>query len=119
MYSDTFNISHIISQFTRYSLESGNKIWQELLLNCLNKWILIISDNCYYDNIYTTINNLLKNYQAMFFFFCLICKKVALEIKEKTLKQNMVRSKCNFWSKILYILLVALHCNNISGAVVA
>ncbi len=45
MYSDTFNISHIISQFIRYSLESGYKIWQELLLNCLNKWILIISDN--------------------------------------------------------------------------
>ncbi len=28
--SHTFNISHIISQFIRYSLENGNKIWQEL-----------------------------------------------------------------------------------------
>ncbi len=28
MYSDTFNISHI-SQFIRYSLENGNKIWEE------------------------------------------------------------------------------------------
>ncbi len=27
IYSDTFNISHI-SQFIRYSLENGNKIWQ-------------------------------------------------------------------------------------------
>ncbi len=30
IYSHTFNISHIISQFIRYSLENGNKIWQEL-----------------------------------------------------------------------------------------
>ncbi len=30
MYSDTVNISHIISQFIRYGLENGNKIWQEL-----------------------------------------------------------------------------------------
>ncbi len=30
------------------------------------------------------------------------CKKVALAIKEKTLKQNMLESKCpnNFWSQI-------------------
>jgi len=34
--------------------------------------------------------------------FRLWCKKVTLAIKEKTLKQNMVRSKClkNFWSQI-------------------
>ncbi len=38
MYSDTFNISHI-SQFICYSLENGNKIWQE------KKFILIMSDN--------------------------------------------------------------------------
>ncbi len=30
IYSDTFNISHIISQFIHYSLENGNKIWQQL-----------------------------------------------------------------------------------------
>ncbi len=49
-----------------------------------------------YDNIYTTINTLLTNNQAMLYFilFNLWRKKVALAIKEKTLKQNMVRSKC-------------------------
>ncbi len=30
IYSDTFNISHIISHFIRYSLENSNKIWQEI-----------------------------------------------------------------------------------------
>ncbi len=42
------------------------------------------SDNCLYDNIYTTIytniNTVLTNYQAS---FCSVCKKVALAIKEK------------------------------------
>ncbi len=35
--------------------------------------------------------------------FSLWCKKIALAIKEKTLKQNMARSKSlnNFWSQIL------------------
>ncbi len=37
------------------------------------------SDNCLYDNIYTTINTVLTNYQAS---FCSVCKKVALAIKE-------------------------------------
>ncbi len=34
--------------------------------------------------------------------FSLCCKKVALAMKEKALKQNMIRSKClnNFWSQI-------------------
>ncbi len=34
--------------------------------------------------------------------FCLWCKKFKLAIKEKTLKQNVVKSKClnNFWSQI-------------------
>ncbi len=45
MYSDTFNISHIISQFIRYSLENDNKIWQELRVKpWQNKFILIMSD---------------------------------------------------------------------------
>ncbi len=30
----TFNISHIILQFIRYSLENSNKKWQELRVNC-------------------------------------------------------------------------------------
>ncbi len=35
-----------IYQFIRYSLENGNKIWQELEVKlCQNKLILIISDN--------------------------------------------------------------------------
>ncbi len=35
----------------------------------------------------------------------LLCKKVALVIKEKTHKQDMVRSKCLniFWSQILLV----------------
>ncbi len=35
--------------------------------------------------------------------FCSVCKKSALAIKEKTLKQNMVSSKClkNVWSQFL------------------
>ncbi len=36
--------------------------------------------------------------------FCMWRKKVALTIKEKARKQNMVRSKClnNFWSQIFW-----------------
>ncbi len=46
IYSDTFNISHVISQFICYSLENGNKVWQELRVKlCQNKFILIMSDN--------------------------------------------------------------------------
>ncbi len=37
---------HTLSQFIRYSLENGNKIWQELRVKlCQNKFILIMSDN--------------------------------------------------------------------------
>ncbi len=46
IYLDIFNISHIISQFIRYSLENSNKIWEELRVKpCQNKFILIKSDN--------------------------------------------------------------------------
>ncbi len=35
-----------LSQFICYSLENGNKIWQELIVKlCQNKFILIMSDN--------------------------------------------------------------------------
>ncbi len=35
-----------LSQFIRYSVENGNKIWQELWVKlCQNKFILIMSDN--------------------------------------------------------------------------
>ncbi len=90
MYSDTFNISHIISQFIFYSLENGNKIWLRVK-QCQNKFILIMSDN--FDrtvyvmdynqpeiqitvsvtiftqlNQFKYINTLLTNYQAMLHF---------------------------------------------------
>ncbi len=37
MYLDTFNISHIISQFIHYSLENGNRIWQEFRVKLSEK----------------------------------------------------------------------------------
>ncbi len=71
-----------LSQFIRYSLVNCNKIWQELRVKLWqNKFILIMSDNfdnelqstknsdnCWYDNINTTTNSLLTNYQAMLNF---------------------------------------------------
>ncbi len=36
--------------------------------------------------------------------FCSVCKKVALEIKEKTLQQNMVRSKCPLYEEFMEII---------------
>ncbi len=40
------------------------------------------SDNCYYDNIYTTINTLLANYQAMLNFVQSV-KRLHCQLKTK------------------------------------
>ncbi len=60
IYSDTFNISHII---IRYSLESGNNIRQVKL--CPNKFILIMSD--YFDRKVWMDYNQPKKYSAVKF----------------------------------------------------
>jgi len=97
-------------------IRNGNKIWQELVLvvsksvhislvlaillsDCLTNelgWI------CQLLNLSSQLDN--SNWRITkkcFVLFSLWCKKVTLVIKEKTLKQKMVRSKClnNLWSQ--------------------
>ncbi len=93
-----------LSQFIHYSLENGNKIWQELRVKlCQSKLILIMSDNfgrkvyriglnsCQLLNLSTQLDNT-KLAQPItkqcFILFSLWCKKLTLAIKEKTLKKT-------------------------------
>ncbi len=107
----TFNISHIILQFIRYSLENGNKNDKNSELTVAEQMNLIMSDNLIerfvmdYNqpkiiqllHLSTQLDhtNLGQNVtNQCLILFSLLCKKIALVIKEKTHKQNMVRSKC-------------------------
>ncbi len=67
IYSDTFNISHIISQFICYSLENGNKITKlrGKLCHLVKKLILIMSDD--FDRKVCNGLQSTKNYSAVKF----------------------------------------------------
>ncbi len=102
MYSDTFNISQIISKCIRYSSEKGNKIWKEPRVKLFqDKFILIMSDNfdrkvcnelgwiavsCHLLNLCKQLDNANLGQpitKQCFILFSMWCQIVALTIKEK------------------------------------
>ncbi len=122
IYSDTFNISHIITVYSLNSSlgENGNKTWQELRVKlCQNKFIMSdyfnrkVCDGLKSTKHYSLLNlsKQLDNTNSgqpinkqCFILFSLWCKKFALAVKEKTRQQNMLRSKClnNFGPNYYY-----------------
>ncbi len=64
-----------------------------------NQKLLHLSTQLYDTNLGQTFT------KQFFVWFSLWCKKVTLAIQEKTLKQNMVKSKClnNIWTQILMV----------------